>query len=71
MATKFDGERVTAWAVREGGCVLTKEMLWEIEPNPSGRDEDFFKRSRYDSPEEAADHARKWFEEVRFNPTHP
>ena len=41
------------WAVRYCGDVLNKQGEWEWEPMPSGRDEDFLARARFDSAEEA------------------
>lgn len=40
------------WAVRYRGDVLNKQGEWEWEPMPSGRDEDFLARARFDSAEE-------------------
>lgn len=55
VATMFDSKGVPSqWAIREGGCVLTKELEWEIEPIPSSRDNAFLKRARWGSAEEAA-----------------
>ena len=62
VCAKFDGEQPTHWAIREGGCCLTKEGLWEIEPHPSSRDDEYIARARYGSYTEAATHADKWIE---------
>ena len=43
----------TRWAVARDGAVLAKDGQWEFEPQPSNRDEEFFERCRYDSPESA------------------
>jgi hypothetical protein len=48
-----DGFEGRKWAVCLGGNVLNKEGEWEWEPQPSSRDDDFFKRCRFDSAEEA------------------
>lgn len=42
------------WAIRRGGgeC-LANDGEWEIEPMPSGRDEEFMERCRFDTIEEA------------------
>lgn len=61
VATKFDSEgNPTAWAIREGHNVLAKDLEWELEPNPSRRDEDFFSRARYSTADEAYSYAKKW-----------
>jgi len=41
------------WAVRYRGDVLNKQGEWEWEPMPSGRDEAFLARARFNSAEEA------------------
>lgn len=41
------------WAVRYRGDVLNKDGEWEWEPMPSGRDEAFLARARFDNAEEA------------------
>jgi hypothetical protein len=41
------------YAVRRGGEVLNKSGVWEWEPSPSGRDEEFLERCRYDDFEDA------------------
>lgn len=41
------------WAVRYRGDVLNKAGEWEWEPMPSGRDEEFLARARFDNAEEA------------------
>lgn len=41
------------WAVRFRGDVLNKSGEWEWEPMPSGRDDDFLARARFDTAEEA------------------
>lgn len=36
------------WAIKgDTGSVYSKEELWEYEPLPSSRDEEFFERCRY------------------------
>ena len=42
------------WAVLWMGRNLTKRGEWEYEPIPSSRDEGFFERCRFDTPESAA-----------------
>jgi hypothetical protein len=51
----------TKWAVKDVGSVLNKEDEWEYEPSPSNRDDDFIKRCRYDSAEEALVAFETWF----------
>ena len=41
------------WAIREGHYCLNKSALWESEPIPSSRNDDFFARCRWPSAEEA------------------
>lgn len=53
QATMFEEGRPTQWAIREGGCVLTKKREWEMEPMPSSRTDKFLKRSRWNTWEEA------------------
>jgi len=50
-ARQMDGGAL--WAVRFRGDVLNKNGEWEWEPMPSGRDEDFLTRARFDIAEEA------------------
>jgi len=50
-ARQMDGGAL--WAVRFRGDVLNKNGEWEWEPMPSGRDEDFLARARFDTAEEA------------------
>lgn len=60
-ATNFDAiGNPTKWCVREGGSCLNDEGEFEYEPNPSSRDDDFLKRTRFDSAEEAYRLAEKW-----------
>ena len=44
---------VGTWAVTNGFEVLNKNGQWEWEPQPSSRTDDFKKRTRFSSPEEA------------------
>lgn len=62
VARKFDTSgKPTQWIVFDHGSVLSKEDNdFEYEPQP--RDADFVARTRFDSPEEAAEFARKFFE---------
>jgi hypothetical protein len=46
------GEK-TSWAIRSITGCLNKNGEWEYEPSPSNRDEEFLKRCRWDSAEEA------------------
>lgn len=43
------------WAVRRNVRCLNKQCEWEYEPQPSSRDESFFSRCRFVSPELAYD----------------
>lgn len=43
------------WAVRRRGYVLNREGDFEYEPIPSGRDEEFLARCRFESIEEAVE----------------
>ena len=45
------------WAVAQGGSVLAADGLWEWEPMPSSRTDDFIARTRF-SLDEALDRAR-------------
>lgn len=44
---------VDRWAVVMRGYVLDTDGEWEWEPTPSSRDDDFRRRTRFASPEEA------------------
>ena len=46
----YDGVR---WAVRRGGSVLSHDFAWEFEPMPSDRTDDFYRRCRFATLEEA------------------
>ena len=65
VATKFAGDGMTpiSWAVREGGCVLSKSGEWETEPIPSSRDDEFLARARFSSAENAAIIAKRHFKQ--------
>lgn len=69
VATKFaeDGLTPTAWAVREGGAVLTRRGQWEYEPSPSSRTDAFLKRTRFATAQEAAEAAEKYFSTAKKN----
>ena len=69
VATKFDdgGLTPTAWAVREGGAVLSKDGDWEFEPIPSSRDDEFISRTRWDTAEEAANAASNWHNAQKYD----
>lgn len=45
------------WAVSNGGSCLAKDGEWEYEPLPSSRDDDFLKRCRFATFEEAVERA--------------
>lgn len=64
VARAFDNNaKPTSWAIHELGCVLSKDDNdWEIEPQPSSRDDAFIARTRFATAEEAAEFARKHFE---------
>lgn len=48
-----DGFRGTLWAVLDCGFVLNKDGVWEYEPMPSSRDDEFLDRCRFDTFEDA------------------
>lgn len=41
------------WAIRRSGSCMNNEGEWEFEPMPSGRDDEFLARCRYESAEAA------------------
>jgi hypothetical protein len=45
------------WAVRHIGAVLDKDGDWEVEPQPSSRDDEFYDRARFDTFAEALESA--------------
>ncbi len=47
------GDGRVLWKVRKHGSVLTKNGEWEWEPRPSGRDDEFLSRCRFETPEKA------------------
>ena len=47
------------FAIRIGGNCLAKNGEWELEPQPSSRDDEFFGRCRFDTLEEAMACAEK------------
>lgn len=47
------------WAVRLHGDCLNRTGEWEWEPMPSGRDDDFLERCRFDTDQEAIDAAAR------------
>lgn len=68
VATRFTEGKPSKWAIREAGCVIDREsMMWEYEPTPSSRNDEFFKRTRFDSAEEAAEFARIRWSEIEAN----
>lgn len=62
-AVNFDDKgNPRSWAIREGGCCLSKDLEgFEIEPTNSEKTDEFFVRTRFDSPEEAYECAEKYF----------
>ena len=58
LRSAVDGRR--RWAVVIHNSVLAKDGELEYEPLPSSRTEEFIKRTRYDSIQEALAAARKW-----------
>lgn len=36
------------WAIKNGGCVLNVDGVWEWEPSPSDRTDEFIARTRFD-----------------------
>jgi hypothetical protein len=50
--THMDGS--TKYAVRHYGACLSKDGEWEHEPMPSSRDDEFLRRCRFDSWQQAA-----------------
>jgi hypothetical protein len=46
----FHGEK---WAIMEKGTCLSKDGVWEYEPIPSSRNDEYLLRCRFDSPEQA------------------
>jgi hypothetical protein len=52
------------WGIYEVGvssrCCLTREGLWEYEPLPSSRDDEYLARARYDSLEDAEAAFLRW-----------
>lgn len=42
------------YAVRRGSSCLNKDLEWEWEPSPSNRDDEFKKRCRFDTFEQAS-----------------
>lgn len=36
------------WAIKNGGCVLNVDGVWEWEPSPSNRTDEFIARTRFD-----------------------
>ena len=41
------------WSVNQSGNVMGMDGEWELEPMPSNRDEEFYRRCRFNSIEEA------------------
>jgi hypothetical protein len=48
------------WAIRSVHGCLNKSGEWEYEGMPSSRDDDFYRRCRYDSVHEAVLYYRRW-----------
>lgn len=56
------------WAVRNGSrSCWTHEGVWEVEPLPSNRDEDFLARARYDTLDEAFKAARMGYVDMMMH----
>ena len=51
----YKGEK---WAVRRYNSCLAKDGEWEVEASPSNRDDDFYKRGRFDTIKEAENAAK-------------
>jgi hypothetical protein len=61
VATKYEAQTVTKWAIRRrGDCMSKKNGNFDYEPQPSSRDEKYFKEYRFDTPEEAATAYKKF-----------
>lgn len=56
-ATKYDeSNKPNSWAVRIGRTCMSKFTgVFDYEPMPSSRDDDFFNEYRFSTPEEAAE----------------
>ncbi len=52
----YDGIK---WAVRKLSYCLNKSREWEFEPMPSSRDNEFYKRCRFDTFKEAYEECLK------------
>ncbi len=48
------------WCIIDGSVVWTRNGEWEWEPQPSSRDEAFFKRARWTLAEARAEIERVW-----------
>ena len=62
----YDGIKIelrgeNSWAIYDSGMVLNVDGILEWEPSPSNRDEEFIKRTRFESPESALDVYKKYF----------
>ena len=57
----YAGEK---WAVRRHGFCLSRTGVWEYEPMPSSRDEEFYAAFRFDTMEQAVETYRSANAEV-------
>ena len=56
MIQERPGVNVTRWSIdasRAAGCCFNRDREWEYETLPSNRDDDFYRRCRFASLEEA------------------
>jgi hypothetical protein len=53
------------FAIRRLGFCLNDSLEWELEPMPSSRNDDFFKRCRVNTFEEAEKRVQDWMEEEK------
>lgn len=52
------------WKVSHYGGTLNKDGRWEVEPQPSSRDDEYYARCRYDTYEEAEAAAKAAIEKM-------
>lgn len=51
------------WTISDSqsrGSVLNKSLEWEYEPSPSNRDDEFYDRTRFESPEKCLEVYTQW-----------
>lgn len=63
IVEKVQRDGKSLWAVSRGKSCLNTFGEWEYEPFPSSRTDEFIARTRFTTPEDAADRARKAIEE--------